>query len=167
MQLHLIALNVETEVFEPEQQRHPGGAADTGEADAFAAQIFGPFDVGLSDEIEGVAAAEGSDDFQILTAGDGGQRGAAAGAADVDVTRGEAGDQDRGAANENRFDIDAIFVEQTKLLRHPERQRASARRGIAKDDSARRRGERRKERRQVECDYENNPNERATIPVVH
>ena len=33
------------------------------EADALAAQIFRPLDVGLRDQVEGVAAAEGSNDF--------------------------------------------------------------------------------------------------------
>ena len=122
-------------MLEPEQQRHPGGAADAGEADALAAQVLGPFDVGLRHQVEVVAAAEGGDDFQVLPAGDGGQRGAAAGAADLYVARRQCGDENRRAADKHRFDVDAVLVEESTILRHPKRQGA-ARAGIAEDDFA-------------------------------
>jgi hypothetical protein len=37
----LIALRIEAELFEPEHGAHPRAAADTGNADSFAAQASG------------------------------------------------------------------------------------------------------------------------------
>jgi len=54
----------------------------------------------------------------------------------MDIPRSQAGDQNRRAANKNRFDIDTVFKEQPKILCHPEGQRTGGR-GVAENDLAR------------------------------
>ena len=74
-----------TEMFEPEDHAHPAGAADAGDGEGLAAQIFGALDVGTDDKIVSVARVEGGENFEIMARGDRGEHGAAAGAADVNA----------------------------------------------------------------------------------
>lgn len=67
--LNIVATRIESQVFQSEHRRHPDGAADDLDADPFAAQIFGIFDRGSDDQIEGDATGEGADDAQVQAAG--------------------------------------------------------------------------------------------------
>jgi hypothetical protein len=43
LELDLVALVIKTEMLEPKHDSHPNRAADAGDTESFAAQIFGPF----------------------------------------------------------------------------------------------------------------------------
>ena len=58
LELDLVALLIETEMLEPKHDAHPNRAADAGDAEAFAAQLFGSFDRRPGDEVVGVAAGK-------------------------------------------------------------------------------------------------------------
>ena len=42
---NVVALLVQAQMFKPKQDTHPAGAADAGDRERFATQIFGPLDV--------------------------------------------------------------------------------------------------------------------------
>ena len=109
LQQDIIALRLEAEVFEPEQHTHPRRAADTGHRDFFAAQLFRAFDVGPRDEIVGVAAGKGRDDFEIVTGGDGRQGRTATAAAELDIAGGKSRDEGRRAAQINLLDLQVVL----------------------------------------------------------
>ncbi len=140
LKANVVALLVQTEVFEPEQHAHPTGAADAGDCESLAAQIFGALDVGPDDQIVGIARVESGDDFEIMARGDRREHGAAAGAADVNAAGGQPGDQCRRAADENRLDVDAVLGKKALLLGEPERHDARGEGGVADDIFCRRRG---------------------------
>src|SRR5262249_52680935 len=75
----VVALLVQTQIFKPEQDAHPAGAADAGDRERLATQIFSSFDVRSYYQIVGVAAIKRGDNFEITPRGDGSQNCAAAG----------------------------------------------------------------------------------------
>src|SRR5581483_11106947 len=73
LQENVVALRFQAEMFEPEQHAHPGGGADAGERDFFAAQFFSALDIGPGDKVVSVASGKSGDDLEIVAGADGGQ----------------------------------------------------------------------------------------------
>src|SRR5262249_14021052 len=129
----VVALLVQTQIFKPEQDAHPASAADAGDRERLATQIFGPLDVRSYYQIVGVAAVKCGDDFEIMPRGDGSQNCSSAGTPDMDAAGGHASDQSRRAANKNRVDVDPIFSEKALLLGEPKRHNPRGIRGVPDD----------------------------------
>src|SRR4030095_6556253 len=82
---NVVTLLVQTEMFKPKQDAHPAGAADARDRERLATQIFGSLDVRSYHQIIGVTAVERGDDFEVMSCGNSGQNGAAAGTPDMNA----------------------------------------------------------------------------------
>ena len=130
----LIALLIEAEMFEPEQDSHPAGATDTVERNFFAAQVFRALDIGPGDEVIAVAAGKSRDNFEIMAGADGRQRRAAAAAAELDIAGRHTGDEQRRAAYIYLVGLKAVSGEKALLLGDPQWRHAAIHRCIADHD---------------------------------
>src|SRR5882724_663471 len=102
---NVVARLIQTEMFKPKQDAHPAGAADAGDRERLAPQIFGSLDVRSDHQIIAVTAVERGDDFEVMSCGNSGQNCAAAGTPDMNTASGHAGDQSRRTADKNGIDI--------------------------------------------------------------
>ena len=116
---NLIAGGIQAQVLERKYRRHPSGAADVGDTEAFAAQIFCFFDLWPHDDIVRKFVARTGDDFQILSAGDRRKHRRTAAAAKLYFAAGHGGHLQVAAAQINRLDVEAIFGKEPSTLSDP------------------------------------------------
>ena len=103
--LNIVATRIKTEVFQSEHRCHPDGAADHLHADAFAAQIFGTFDVGSDDQIKGDTAGERADHAQVQTTGRRAERRGAAAVGEMNLSARHTGDHNGRAGHVDLLNV--------------------------------------------------------------
>jgi hypothetical protein len=133
----LVFIGIHSQLLEDQHGGHPAGAANAGDADAFAAQIFGFFDLWLDDQVVVGAHVRGSENFEISAACGSREDGRTAGETDSQGAGIDRRNQGRRAGHEDKIGVDAVLGEDFFILREPERQGRVADGGVTDGDFCR------------------------------
>ena len=134
----LIAVRIESQMFQREQSAHPHRAADGLNAKALVLQILRGLDTGFDDQLVGDTVIQSRKNFEIRPRSDRSDDRRAAGITDVDFTGSHSRNQCRCATNEYRVGVKTILEKEAAIMGDPQCRYPGIHRSVGDHDFARR-----------------------------